>query len=202
MRSSIVCKKCQKLGRAVCACWLAGWAVVVPIKDLGLPPAHAVDALMSTATTTTSGSAISGSGSFTHDQVVGRPRIGVRQDRQREIAQAATSSPAEETVGTAAEDPRRYLPRWPKAAPPARACSSSVSGRQGVMAQAASPVFSPSPDHTREAPERRPSGLEMRWVPPAGLSVATREDRVLCGFPMIEECRNPGRSSHRPVSEC
>jgi len=55
MNSSIVCRKCQKLGRAVCACWLAGWAVVVPIKDLGPPPAHAVDAIMSTATT--SGSA-------------------------------------------------------------------------------------------------------------------------------------------------
>src|SRR5690348_7344848 len=89
MRSSIVCRKCQKLGRAVCACWLAGWGVVVPIKDVGPPPAHAVDAIMSTAATTTSGSAISGSASLIHDQVIGTPRIGVWQDRQREMAQAA-----------------------------------------------------------------------------------------------------------------
>src|SRR5690348_4401870 len=101
MRSSIVCRKCQKLGRAVCACWLAGWGVVVPIKDVGPPPAHAVDAIMSTAATTTSGSAISGSASLIHDQVIGTPRIGVWQDRQSERAQAATPSSSEETGRTA-----------------------------------------------------------------------------------------------------
>ena len=88
MNSSIVCKKCQKLGRAVCACWLAGWAVVVPIKDVGLAPAHAVDAIVSTTSATaTATSGISG----TVDQVTGVPRITVTQDRQRERAQAGDS---------------------------------------------------------------------------------------------------------------
>jgi hypothetical protein len=67
MSSSIVCRKCQKLGRAVCACWLAGSALVVPIKEVGLPPGHAVHATMSTATT--SGSPISGPVGEIHDQV-------------------------------------------------------------------------------------------------------------------------------------
>jgi hypothetical protein len=67
MSSSIVCRKCQKLGRAVCACWLAGSALVVPIKGLGRPQGHAVAAIMSTATT--SGSPISGPVGEIHDQV-------------------------------------------------------------------------------------------------------------------------------------
>jgi hypothetical protein len=58
MTSSIVCRKCQKLGRAVCACWSAVSALVIPINDLGQP--HAVDAVMSTATP--SGSPISDRG--------------------------------------------------------------------------------------------------------------------------------------------
>src|ERR1700731_1605596 len=93
MRSSIVCRRCQKLGRAVCACWLAGWAVAVSIKNVGLPPAYAADAIMSTATT--SGSVISGSASLIHDQIVGSSRIGVWQDRQNEWAQTATPSSSE-----------------------------------------------------------------------------------------------------------
>ena len=67
MNSSIVCRKCQKLGRAVCACWLAGSALVVPIKGLGLPPGHALEAITSTATT--SGSPISGPVGVIYDQV-------------------------------------------------------------------------------------------------------------------------------------
>jgi hypothetical protein len=66
MNSRIVCRKCQKLGRAVCACWLAGSALVIPIKGLGLPQGHAVAAMMSTATT--SGSPISGPVGEIHDQ--------------------------------------------------------------------------------------------------------------------------------------
>jgi hypothetical protein len=73
MNSSIVCRKWQKLGRAVCACWLAGSALVVPIKMVGVPPGHAVDAIMRTATTTTSGSAIPGPGGVIYNQA-GRDR--------------------------------------------------------------------------------------------------------------------------------
>jgi hypothetical protein len=58
MSSSIVCKRCQKLGRAVCACWLAGWAVVVPMKVGGLPPGQAGGAMTSTARPTVATSAL------------------------------------------------------------------------------------------------------------------------------------------------
>jgi hypothetical protein len=62
--------------------------VVVPIKDVGLPLAHAVGAIMST----TSASATATSGiSATGDQVTGVPRITVTQDQQRERAQAGDS---------------------------------------------------------------------------------------------------------------
>jgi hypothetical protein len=108
MRSSIVCRRCQKLGRAVCACWLAGWAVVVPIKNVGLPRAHVAEAKMSTATTATSGSVISGSASLIHDQIVGSSRIGVWQDRQNERTQTASPSSSETstTAGGGYQPPR------------------------------------------------------------------------------------------------
>jgi hypothetical protein len=67
MKSSIVCRKCQKLGRAICACWLAGSALVIPIKGLGLPQGHAVTAIMTTGIT--SGSPISGPVGMIDDQV-------------------------------------------------------------------------------------------------------------------------------------
>jgi hypothetical protein len=62
--------------------------VVVPIKDVGLPPAHAVGAIMrTTSATTTATSGISATG----DQVTEVPRITVTQDQQRERAQAEDS---------------------------------------------------------------------------------------------------------------
>jgi hypothetical protein len=64
MNSNVVCKRCQRLGRAVCECWLGGWAAVVPIKN-GLPPAYVARVRTSsdgktdpTAATTTSISTI------------------------------------------------------------------------------------------------------------------------------------------------
>jgi hypothetical protein len=37
MKSGIVCRKCQKLGRAACSCWLE-WGEVVPIRRVCRPP--------------------------------------------------------------------------------------------------------------------------------------------------------------------
>ena len=37
MNSGIVCRKCQRLGRAACFCWLE-WGEVVPIRQVDRPP--------------------------------------------------------------------------------------------------------------------------------------------------------------------
>ena len=37
INSSIVCRKCQRLGRAACFCWL-DWGEVVPIRQVGRAP--------------------------------------------------------------------------------------------------------------------------------------------------------------------
>lgn len=84
-----------------------GLAVAAPIKDVGMPPAHAVGTVMNAATSAVS----TASGvSFIHDQVTGTPRIVVWQDKQRELSQSATPSSSEETGGTAgATDIRTQL---------------------------------------------------------------------------------------------
>jgi hypothetical protein len=79
------------------------------INNVGLPPAHAVDTIMTTAlssgTSLSAGSGMWGSVSVIHDQVIGTPRISIWQDRQRELAQAASPSSSEETDGTAEAGP-------------------------------------------------------------------------------------------------
>ena len=59
--------------------------MVVPIKDVGLPPAHDVGAIMSTTSATATATSRT---SATGDQVTGVPRITVTQEQQRERAQA------------------------------------------------------------------------------------------------------------------
>jgi hypothetical protein len=83
--------------------------VTAPINDVGLPPAHAVGPIAITvggtgasSTAPSSISAISGGPvGMIYDQVIGAPRISIRQDRQREMAQVATPSSGEETGSTA-----------------------------------------------------------------------------------------------------
>src|SRR5690349_11052681 len=92
MGSSIVCRKCQKVGRAACTCWLAGWAAVVPIRDARLNPAHAGGALTSTTgstgTMTISISAISATAPSLPRRLAGPPQgttdHGSGDDAERE----------------------------------------------------------------------------------------------------------------------
>jgi hypothetical protein len=48
MNSGIVCRKCQRLGRAACFCWLE-WGEVVPIRQVGRAPEEEADAKASGA---------------------------------------------------------------------------------------------------------------------------------------------------------
>jgi hypothetical protein len=46
MNSGVVCRRCQKLGRTMCSCWLE-WGTVVPIRQIVRPPDEEVGVAVS-----------------------------------------------------------------------------------------------------------------------------------------------------------